>query len=488
MKRAVVVGAGFGGIAAALRLRARGYDVTIIDRCKRLGGRAQVFERDGFIYDAGPTVITAPFLLEELFELFNKQLSDYIDIMPVEPWYRFYYPDGETFDYGGDLEDTLKEINRIAPEDSNNYQRLLNQSQAIFDIGFSKLAHRPFHSFATMIRQIPQLIKLRSYKSVHALVSQYLTSDRLRQAFSIQPLLVGGNPFDTTSIYNLIHFLERKWGIHYARGGMGAVINGLETLLREEGVDIQLQTTVNAFNVESNRIKSLVLGNGERVEADLVVSNMDPTYLYGKLIPKQDQPVLTRLKTRRAKLSMGLYVLYFGTNKTYPDVAHHTIWLGKRYKALLNDIFNNKILADDFSLYLHRPTATDPQMAPPGNDCFYVLSPVPNLQGAVDWATTRDQYRDKILTALESTLLPGLKASLVHSFDMTPDEFQSDYLSTAGAGFSIAPRLTQSAWFRYHNKGECYDNLFLVGAGTHPGAGLPGVISSAKVVDEILSA
>ncbi|MBQ78082.1 MAG: phytoene dehydrogenase [Cellvibrionales bacterium] len=486
MSKVVVIGGGFGGIAAALRMRAKGYQVTLIDRCSELGGRAQVFKRNGFIFDAGPTVITAPYLFNELFALFDKDLEDYIQFVPVEPWYRFAYPDGSTFDYGGTLEDTLKEIENISPADVAGYKKLLAVSEKIFDVGFTGLADKPFHSVITMIKQIPHLARLRCYRSVYQLVSQHLKHDKLRQAFTIQPLLVGGNPFDTTSIYNLIHFLERKWGIHYAMGGTGKVVKGLEQLMVEQGIEIRLNTTAESFVLEGKRIKGIRLADGDMIDCDKVVSNIDPTFLYDKVIEKQHQPLLTRLKTRHAKLSMGLYVLYFGTNKKFHDVPHHTIWLGKRYRALLDDIFNKKVLADDFSLYLHRPSATDPSMAPDDCDCFYVLSPVPNLQSGLEWDEIRDSYRDKILTALDQTIMPGVKDSVIEQFDMTPKEFQQDYLSTAGAGFSIAPILRQSAWFRYHNKGEGLDNLYLVGAGTHPGAGLPGVLSSAKVLDHLV--
>lgn len=486
MSKVVVIGGGFGGIASALRIKAKGYQVTLIDRCSELGGRAQVFKRNGFTFDAGPTVITAPYLFDELFDLFDKDLNDYIQFVPVEPWYRFVFPDGDKFDYGGTLDDTLNEIEKISPSDIEGYKKLLSMSEKIFDVGFTGLADKPFHSFITMIKQVPHLVRLRCYRSVYQLVSKYLKHDKLRQAFTIQPLLVGGNPFDTTSIYNLIHFLERKWGIHYAMGGTGQVVRGLQQLMTEQGIEVRLDTTAESFHLDGRHIKGICLAGGEVLECDKVVSNMDPTFLYEKVIEKKSQPLFTQLKTRYAKLSMGLYVLYFGTNKKFHDVPHHTIWLGKRYQALLDDIFNKKVLADDFSLYLHRPSATDPSMAPDGCDCFYVLSPVPNLQSGLEWNDIRDSYRDKILTALDQTMMPGLKASIVEQFDMTPKEFQKDYLSTAGAGFSIAPILRQSAWFRYHNQGEGLDNLYLVGAGTHPGAGLPGVLSSAKVLDHLV--
>lgn len=488
MPEACVIGAGFGGISAALRLKAKGYSVTIIDRCSQLGGRAQVFEKNGYKFDAGPTVVTAPFLFDELFEIFNKKREDYIEFVPLNPWYRFVYPDGDFFDYGGTVEDTLKEIERIHPPDCKNYLKLLNKSKNIFDVGFTQLADEPFHKLTSMLKQVPNLLRLNSFKTVWGLVSGCLKHEKLRQAFSIQPLLVGGNPFDTTCIYNLIHYLEREWGIHFAMGGTGAIVSGLEKLMIEEGIQIHLKETITEINSSGKTIHSIKSDTGKEYTPDLVVSNADPTHLYGNMIPKKDQRVSAKIKKKYSRLSMGLFVLYFGTNKIYEDVVHHTIWLGKRYKPLLKDIFHNKILAEDFSLYVHRPTATDPSFAPEGCDSFYVLSPVPNLQADVDWEKEGEVYADKIITALEKTMLPGLRDSLEVKFHMTPSDFASDYLSNYGTGFSIAPTLTQSAWFRFHNKAEGPENLYLVGAGTHPGAGLPGVISSAKVVEKLVPA
>ncbi|MDT0594747.1 phytoene desaturase family protein [Glaciecola petra] len=482
---AVVIGGGFGGIASALRLRAKGYSVTLVDQCERLGGRAQQYEKDGFVYDAGPTVVTAPFLFEELFELFDKQLSDYINLVPVEPWYRFVYPDGSTFDYGGTVEDTLAQIRAISEEDAQGYLNLLEQSNDIFEVGFTQLADQPFDKITTMLKQVPALIRLKCYRSVWQMVCAFLKHDKLRQAFSIQPLLVGGNPFSTTSIYSLIHFLERKWGVHFAMGGTAAMVNGFEQLMREEGIDIQLNTKVTGLEIANKNITAVVTEKGI-LSCDKVVSNVDPKHLYTKLVPRNEQNMGAKLKTKYASLSMGLFVLYFGTDKKYESVVHHTIWLGKRYQSLLDDIFDKKILADDFSLYLHRPTATDPSLAPEGCDSFYVLSPVPNNLSGIDWEQEKEAYADKVIKALEESIMPGLTQSLVHRIIKTPADFENDYSSVSGSGFSIAPTFTQSAWFRFHNKAEGPSNLYLAGAGTHPGAGLPGVLSSAKVVDKLI--
>jgi len=484
--RAIVIGAGFGGIASALRLRSKGYEVTLIDRCAALGGRAQVFERGGFRHDAGPTVITAPFLFEELFLLFGERMAEHINLVPLKPWYRFCFADGETFDYGGTLEETLAEIRRIEPRDCDGYLALLAHSRRIFEIGFTELSAQPFDRFMTMVRQIPRLVGLGSYRSVWGLVSRYMSNPKLRQAFSIQPLLLGGNPFDTTSIYGLIHFLERAHGVHFAMGGTGAITKALGELMERQFIKIKLGTTVAAINVRDGIAQSVTLDDGRTMTADVIVSNCDPAHLYGSMVEKTAQARSTKLKLAAAHFSMGLFVLYFGTTQTYPAVAHHTIWFGGRYRELLSDIFDRKVLSEDFSLYLHRPTATDSSFAPPNCDSFYVLCPVPNLQGQIDWAKEGPRLKDRIVKALSKTILPNLEATITSDFFITPENFRQDYLSTHGAGFSIAPLFRQSAWFRFHNRAEGIQNLFLVGAGTHPGAGVPGVLCSAKVVDALI--
>jgi phytoene desaturase len=488
-KKAVVVGAGFGGIAVALRLAAKGYRVTLIDRMPMLGGRAQVFEKEGFRHDAGPTVITAPFLIDELFELFGKNSADYFELKPLSPWYRFYFDeDGSTFDYGGTLEETLAEIRRIEPRDGDGYLRMLEHSKKLFDAGFTELAAQPFHNPLTMVGQIPRLVTLGSYRSVWDFVSKYFKSPKIRQALSIQPLLVGGSPFDTTSIYGLIHYLERKWGVFYASGGTGAIVAALGRLMEEEGIDVRLGTTVSSIVIESGTATGVRLDNGDLVPADLVVSDADPMHLFGEMIPGKSQGVTARLKRKTARLSMGLFLLYFGTRRQYPDLARHTIWLGERYRGLLDDIFKRRILAEDFSLYIHRPGATDPGFAPAGCDAFYVLCPVPNLKAPIDWATEGPRLRDRIVAGLERTIMPGLRKAMTAEIMLTPEDFKARYLSHAGAGFSIAPHFTQSAFFRFHNKAEGIRNLYLTGAGTHPGAGIPGVICSAKAVDRLVPA
>ena len=486
MKRALVIGGGFGGMAAALRLRAKNYQVTLVDSNSMLGGRGQVFIRNGYKHDAGPTVITAPFLLEELFQLFNEKLADHIKLVPLTPWYRFYFSDKTTFDYGGTLEETLAEIAKISPSDVNGYQRLLNHSQNIFNIAFIQLSSGPFNRFFKMLALVPKLIALKSHETVWSMVCRYLKNEKLRQAFSIQPLLVGGNPFSTTSIYGLIHYLERAYGVFFAMGGTGAIVNALADLMKRNGIEIILNKTVSKIVIEDDIAKKVIFADGATQEIDVIVSNADPTYLYENMIDRHNVAISTKLKLKVAHYSMGLFVVYFGSTKKYDNVAHHTIWLGKTYKELLHRIFDQKVLSDDFSLYLHRPTATDESFAPAGCDSFYVLCPVPNLQGNINWEIEGELLKNRIIEALDKTILPDLKQHVVEDFYMSPVDFKANYLSTHGAGFSIAPIFRQSAWFRFHNQSEKIKNLYVVGAGTHPGGGLPGVLCSAKVVDSML--
>ncbi|MEM9556165.1 MAG: phytoene desaturase family protein [Acidobacteriota bacterium] len=482
----VVVGAGFAGLAAALRLRARGEEVILVDRLPELGGRARTFRRAGFVFDAGPTVITAPFLFEELFALFGRRLQDEVELLPVEPWYRMLFDDGTSFDYGGTVDDTLAEIERLAPADRRGYLRLLEHSEKLFDKGFVELADQPFNGWRDMLRVAPDLARLRADRTVWSLVRRHLTDPRLRQAFSLQPLLVGGNPFTTTSIYSLIHFLERRWGVVFPRGGTGALVAALGRLLDDVGVEVRLGTTVEQIEVDDGRVRAVRLAGGERIVAHRVVYAGDPSFLYRRLIEPRHRRRWTDRRLDRLRHSMGLFVWYFGTRRRYPDVAHHTILFGPRYESLLRDIFDRGVLADDPSLYLHRPTATDPALAPDGHDAFYVLAPVPHLGSGIDWDEAAEHYRQVVLDRLESTLLPGLGAELVEELHITPRYFERELLSHQGAGFSIQPTLTQSAGFRFHNRSEDVDGLYLVGAGTHPGAGVPGVLSSAKVVENLL--
>jgi len=481
---AIIIGAGFAGIATALRLRALGYEVTLLERLQSIGGRAQVFERGGYRHDAGPTVITAPFLFDELFELFDEKLEDHLEFVPLDPFYRFHFADGSQFDYRASIDDTLDEIRRFNPDDADGYLKLLEKSKRVYDIGFKQLVHRPFTRVWDMVKQIPALLMLKCYRSVSQMVNSHLKHPLIRQAFSIHPLLVGGNPFKTTAIYTLIHYLERRWGVFFCMGGTGKLVEELSALMQRHGIKIQLGADVDEIILDGKRATGVRLNGGEVLNADLVVFGGDPETCYKHLLPAKKTFSLPSIKKQ---YSMGLYVLYFGTRKLYPDVAHHSIWMGPRFQELLSEIFDSKKMSEDFSLYVHRPTATDKSFAPEGCESFYVLCPVPNLLGDINWETEGPILRDRIVDALEETILPELSSVIEEVFWMTPEDFVKDYRSMHGAGFSIEPRLTQSAWFRFHNRDRAISNLYFVGAGTHPGAGLPGVVSSAKVVEELLT-
>jgi len=485
-KKTTVIGSGFGGLAAALRLKAKGHKVTLVEKHPDLGGRARVFKKDQFIYDGGPTVITAPYLFEELFSLFNKNISDYVEIVPLDLWYRFVFSNGDTFDYNGDDKSMEEQVKKFNPSDYDGYKNLVNFTEKIFDKGFTDLSDKPFNNLVFMMKQIPSLLKLKMYKSVYSLVSSYVKHEKLRRILSMHPLLVGGNPFTTTSIYGLILYLEKKWGIHYSMGGTGNIIKGLETLMNEENIKIKKGFEVNKIISNGKTIKGIRLENGDEISANNVVCNADPPDVYERLLNKKDLNFFFNFKRKRMDYSMGLFVYYFGTKKVYKDVAHHTIKFGNKYKEHLDDIFDKKKLNDDISYYLHRPTATDNSMAPDGCDCFYVLVPVPNNQSNINWSESGEKIKNLVIDKMEKDLLPKLRENIIEDFYLTPDYFEKDLNTKFGSGFSIQPKFTQSAYFRFHNKSEIYDGLYFVGAGTHPGAGVPGVLSSAKVLDKIL--
>ena len=482
---AVVIGSGFGGLAAAVRLRARGHRVLLLEAMDQPGGRAAVFRRDGFTFDAGPTVITAPYLLHELFSLAGRDARDYFELVPVDPFYRVELADGSRFDYVGDEERLLAQIEALSPRDVDGYRKLAAHAERIFDVGYTRLSDVPFGRMRDMLAVLPEMIKLGNWRSVYGQVARYIQDERLRQVFSFQPLLVGGNPFRVTSIYLLIHWLERKWGVWFAKGGTTAIVHALTKLLEDMGVEIRYSTPVERIEVKDGRAVAVHAG-GRRIAASMVVANADPAHVYGELISEADRGWKTKASLATRRYSMGLFVAYFGTRKTYPELAHHTILMGPRYRELLTDIFDRKVLADDFSLYLHAPTRTDASLAPPGCEGFYVLSPVPNEQAGIDWETEGPRYLAKILDHLDRRYLPGLRDNLVTQFHVTPTYFRETLRSRHGAGFGIEPRLSQSAYFRYHNASPHVGGLFFVGASTHPGAGVPGVLSTARVLERIV--
>ena len=487
--RVVVIGSGFGGLAAAIRLQQQGHAVTIVEKRDKAGGRAYVYEQDGFVFDGGPTIITAPWLIRELFERSGRRIDDYVRLVPIDPFYNIRFDDGSVFRYNGDRAAVIEQIRRFNPADVAGYLRFADATEAIFDAGMA-LIDTPFDRISDMMRVVPDLVRLRADRSVASFVNRYIADERLRQVFSFHPLLVGGNPFQSTSIYALIHTLEQQWGVWFAMGGTGALVGALVRLFVEEGGTLRLGSEVAAIDVDagSRRATGVRLAGGESVPADAVVSNGDVARTYMDLVPSAARRRNTDSRLERLRYSMSLVVIYFGTDRTYEEVAHHEILMGPRYEGLLRNIFRDKTLSDDFSLYLHRPTATDPSLAPPGCDSFYVLSPVPNLGGNTDWRTAAKPYRDRIMAYLEARYLPDLSKHLVVERMIDPLHFRDTLNSHLGSAFSVEPILTQSAWFRPHNRSEDVDNLFFAGAGTHPGAGIPGVLSSGKIVAEMIGA
>ena len=488
MARIIVIGSGFGGLGTAVRLAARGHEVHIFEKRDKLGGRAYVYEVNGFKFDGGPTVITAPFMFDDLFAAAGRRREDYFQLVPCDPYYRIFDHQGQSFDYNGDEQFILNQIAKRNPNDREGYRRFMATTKAIFEKGFVELADKPFLHFTDMLKVAPDLIKMQSYLSVHRYVSQFVKDDFLRRVFSFHPLLIGGNPFDSPSIYAMIHYLEREWGIHYALGGTGAIVEALGRLFTELGGQIHLNAEVEEILVSGRQVKGIRLGDGRTIHADAIVSNADVAFTYRSLIPEVYRRKYTNRKIERMKYSMSLFVIYFGTKRRYTDtgLAHHNIILGERYKGLLNDIFNRQQLAEDFSLYLHMPTLTDPSIAPEGCEAFYVLSPVPHLGSGVDWTKAAKPYRDAIMQFLEDNYLPDLQANIIAEHYIDPLHFQGTLNSYLGSAFSVQPILTQSAWFRPHNRSEDFDNLYFVGAGTHPGAGLPGVLSSSIIVENLI--
>ncbi len=480
----VVIGSGLGGLAVALRLRARGLAVTVVDRLDGPGGRAYEFIRGEHRYDAGPTVLTAPVLFEELFALFGERLGDHVELMPVTPWYRMQFDDGSVFNYGGSTEQIQAEIAKFSPDDAKRYPAYLAWSKRLFDKGYVELGDQPFLGASSMLAALPAMMRLRADRSVYALTAKHFKDDRVRRAFSIQPLLVGGDPFNTTSIYSLIHYLERKWGVWFVRGGMAALVRALVALGQRHGIAYRWNHTVTEIAQHaSGGVSATVFSDGSRLACDQVVANADPGFVMSELVTG---PARQALNLRRRQYSMSLFVWYFTTNRLYSDVAHHTILFGKTYREVLQKIFHQKVVPDDLSIYLHRPNATDNTYSATGCDSFYALVPVPNLGANIDWQIEGPKLKQLLQKELEARALPGLGASLVDEHFITPDYFQQQLLTPQGAGFSLQPTLLQSAGFRYPNRAKEVPGLYFVGAGTHPGAGVPGVVTSAKVVERLM--
>ena len=481
-----MIGAGFGGLAAAIRLQARGHDVEVVEKRHQAGGRAGVFCQDGFRFDAGPTIITAPQLIDELFECAGRRREDFVRLIRLEPFYRVRFHDGTSVDWGSDEQARLDAIGALSANDVDGYQRFAKKSCAVFEAAYP-LIDQPFDTLGPMMRAIPQLARAQAWRSVSSLVDADVSDPRIRQLLSFHPLLIGGNPFDSPSIYALIHELERRWGVWYAEGGTGALVSALVNLFAEMGGRLRLGAEVASIETDGQRRATGVrLKSGDHLAADAVVCNGDVVRCYRDLLASHVRRTNTSRRLTSYQQSMSLFVLYFGTNRRYDHVAHHEILLGPRYRELLDDIFHGGRLADDFSLYLHRPTATDASVAPDGCDAFYVLSPVPNLAAGVDWARAGDAYRDRIVRHLEERLLPGLGRHIVTETRVDPRYFRDELNSELGSAFSLQPLFRQSAWFRPHAQSEDVPNLYFVGAGTHPGAGIPGVLSSAKIVEGLI--
>lgn len=486
---AIVIGAGFGGIALAIRLQTMGFAVTLLDNRDKPGGRAYVYEEDGFKFDGGPTVITDPDCLRELWDISGRNMDDYVTLLPVDPFYRLQWEDGDVLDYTQSQETLEAEIGKRNQADVAGYRKFLAYSQDLYREGYEKLGTTAFLKFGQMIKAAPQLIRLRADKSVYSMVSKFVKNERVRQLLSFQSLLVGGNPFKTSSIYALIHALERKGGVWFAKGGTGALVDGMILLFNDLGGVVKLSTEITDIRTEGDRVTGVEAADGWSMDADLVASNADVVHTYTRLLRGHDRGKSYGKELKKKSHSMSLFVLYFGLKTTHPDMKHHIILLGQRYRELIAEIFGKgRKVPDDFSLYLHAPCVTDPSMAPEGCSSYYVLSPVPHLGHAdIDWDEFGQAYADKILDYLEEHSIPNLRRDLVVQKTLTPFGFRDEMNTHHGSAFSIEPILTQSAWFRPHNRDDVLGNLYIVGAGTHPGAGVPGVVGAAKATAGVVA-
>ncbi|MEN0067575.1 MAG: phytoene desaturase family protein [Myxococcota bacterium] len=517
-KTAIVIGSGIGGLAMGIRLQSLGIPTTIVERLDKPGGRAYVREKDGFVWDMGPTVLTVPHFIEELFALTSDnsmldqpdfpdavrnaerprtgisggpETSRYVDIVPILPFYRIYFDDGTYFDYDGDPEHTRTQIEAIEPRDLDGYERFHRDARAIFERGFLELGYTHFGNLPSMLRVVPDLLKLDAVRNLFRFTTKYFVSDKLRQVFSFETLLVGGNPLKVPAIYAMIHFVEKTWGIHFAKGGTGALVNAMVRKFEELGGTLRLNAGVKQIRVGPGRVvEGVVLENDEALTAPLVVSNADYATTYTKLIERKHRTWNPDWRVKNMRYSMSLLVIYFGFRKTDEplDLQHHNIILGPRYEALLTEIFDKKILPDDFSQYLHIPTLTDPSLAPEGHHTAYTLIPVPHNASGIDWSTAGPKLVDTVLQFLDDRgYIPGLMDRLVHAEHIDPDYFEHTLEAYMGNAFGPEPTLTQSAWFRPHNRCPDISGLYLVGASCQPGAGTPSVMMSAKMTARVVA-
>lgn len=483
----IVIGGGFGGLAAAIRLQAAGYAVTIVEAREKLGGRAYQLKEDGFTFDMGPTLITAPHLLEDLWATAGRSLKEDVPLVPLSPFYRIYFRDGRSFDYWGTAAEDEAEIARFEPRDVAGYRAFLADTQRIYQRAFADLANQPFLTPGALLRVMPELVRLGAQRSVYAYVSRYFRDPQLRMVFSFHPLFIGGNPFRASAIYSIVPYLERSGGVHFAMGGMYTLVEAMDRLFRALGGEVRCGIPVEQLLLKERHVKGVRLEDGTGLGADVVVANSDVTSTVLKLLPTpyRSQPSASRMK--RYRYSMSCFLLYLGLNRQYKNLQHHTIFMPDRYRKLIGDIFDGQGMPDDLALYLHTPTRTDPSMAPPGSESMYILAPVPNLAHGIDWALYAPAFRNKVIHFLEHEAgLQGLAANIVAEHTFTPLDFATELRSHLGAAFSIEPTLFQSAYFRPHNRSYDIGNLFFVGAGTHPGAGIPGVLLSADITSRLV--
>ncbi|KRC79802.1 phytoene desaturase [Sphingomonas sp. Root241] len=487
MKKAAVIGAGIGGLALAIRLQSAGVDTTILEARDKPGGRAYFWERDGFTFDAGPTVITAPDALRELWRISGHDISEDVKLVPVSPFYRLSWPDGVAFDYSGDDAQLGAEIARLSPEDVAGYRRFLKYSEGVYREGYEKLGHVAFLDFGSMVRAAPALMKYQAWRSVYSMVSHYVKNEKLRQALSFHTLLVGGNPMTTSAIYALIHKLERDGGVWFAQGGTNRLVAGMVRHFERLGGVVRLGDAVSAIHTLGDRVTGLRAESGFELVVDAVASNADIVHSYRNLLKDSRSAQRTASSLEQKRFSPSLFLVHFGLRGSFPEIPHHSILFGPRYQGLLEDIYDHGVLSEDFSLYLHHPSATDPGMAPEGHSTFYALAPVPHLgKFPADWSEVGPVLEERILAEIARRLIPDLKDRIVTKFSYAPPDFATDLKAHLGSAFSLEPILTQSAYFRAHNRDASISNLYFVGAGTHPGAGIPGVVGSAEATATLM--
>ena len=487
MRRAVVVGAGIGGLALAIRLQSAGIDTTLVEARDKPGGRAYFWEKDGFTFDAGPTVITAPDALRELWRLSGRDIGEDVKLVPVSPFYRLSWPDGTRFDYSNDDRQLRGELAKLSPEDVEGYRRFLAYSAGVYEDGYLKLGHVAFLDFMSMVRAAPALVKHQAWRSVYSVVAGYVKNEKLRQALSFHTLLVGGNPTSASAIYALIHKLERDGGVWWAQGGTNRLVSGMVALFERLGGVIRLDDPVTAIDTLGDRVVGVHTRSGADLPAEMVASNADVVHSYRDLLKGSRTAQRTAARLLRKRFSPSLFLVHFGVRGTFPDIPHHNILFGPRYQGLLDDIYNHGVLAEDFSLYLHHPSASDPAMAPEGHSTFYALAPVPHLgKFPADWSEVAPVLEARILAEVKKRLIPDLDSRIVTKFSYAPPDFARDLSAHLGSAFSLEPLLTQSAWFRTHNRDDDISNMYFVGAGTHPGAGIPGVLGSAKATAALM--